>query len=183
MADSHNVDDAHDGTGEANNLASVGGFDPAAHIEGFDPSVHAVDAAGLPIPSASGAGYRKKRGRKAGKATSLQKATIKTSLEKQAQKVSAETIAKSFINLGVGGAAAFIGDEWNFQNKQEADDMVAAVAGYIEAKSDVNISPEIMLLLVVGSYSMSRLSHENTQTKIGKFFGGAWNMLKKLFNK
>ena len=104
----------------------------------------------------------------------------KTPLEKQAQKVSAEGIAKSFINLGVGAAVSFIGDEWDFESKTEADDMVAAVAGYIEAKGDGRISPEVMLLLVIGSYSVTRFKHKNTQSKFGAFLSGAWRWSKKL---
>ena len=174
-----------DTTGESNNQASDKGFDPASHIEGFDASVHAVDANGAPIPSASGVGFRKKRGRKAGTVTkaTLEKQTPKTPLEKQAQKVSAEGIAKSMINLGIGGAVAFIGDEWDFQSQQEADDMVAAVAGYINVKGGGNLSPEAMLLLVVGAYSLSRFKHKNTQSKFGAFFSGAFGMIKKLFTK
>ena len=172
-------------TAGSNTIASAGVFNPDDHITGFDPSIHAVGADGLPIPSARGFGFRKKRGRKPGATVSAStiKAPPKTTLEKQAQKVSAETVAKSFLNLGIGGAVAFIGDEWDFTSKQEADDMVAAVAGYIESKGDANLSPEVMLLLVVGSYSLSRFKHQNTQSKFGAFFGGAFGYIKKLFVK
>lgn len=174
------IDEGLDPNPLADNLASEGVFDPNTHADGFDPAVHAVDASGQPIPSASGSGYRKKRGRKAG--TILKNTTpaaTKTPLEKQAQKISSDELARVLLNLSVGGAVAIIGNEWDFTSKDEADGMRAAVSGYIEAKGDGSLSPEGMLAVVIAAYALGRIKHENTRSKIGKMFDYIFSFFKK----
>lgn len=103
----------------------------------------------------------------------------KTALEKKAQKVSSEELARAFLHLTVGGMSVLVGEEWNFENQQEADGMKAAVATYIEAKGDGEMSPEGMLLLVVGAYAVPRMAHENTQSKLGKLWGKITALFKR----
>lgn len=93
-------------------------------------------------------------------------------------KISTHETARAILGLTVGAAVSFIGPEWDFQSQEEADGMKTALAAYLEAKGDGEMSPETALLLVVAGYSLSRLKHENTRTKLGRVFGNAWGWIK-----
>ena len=148
-------------------------------IAGFDPATHATDKDGSPILTASGT-FRKKPGRKpgAGQSVTAPVSKQKEKLTAKAQQLSSEELARALVNFAVGGAVSLIGEEWDFTSPEEAQGMKLAVAGYIEAKGNGNLSPEMLLLLVIGGYSLDRMKHQNTRTKLGKFFGGVFGTLK-----
>jgi hypothetical protein len=91
------------------------------------------------------------------------------------------------LNLTVGGFKLSIGDEWDFQSKEEAEAMKLAVSGYLQTKQGREISPEFALCLAIGAYSLPRLAHENTRKKLGGFFGSTlfkvWRFIKSPFAK
>ena len=93
-------------------------------------------------------------------------------------KISTHETARAILGLSVGAAVSFIGPEWDFQSQEEADGMKTALAAYLEAKGDGEMSPETALLLVVSGYALSRLKHENTRTKLSRVFGNAWGWVK-----
>lgn len=131
---------------------------------------------------------KKKPGRKPGQQNAtVSRETIarpaKTAIQKKADLLTAEQTAKMFINMAIGLAVNVIGDEWNFDSQEEADTMKTVVTAYIDAKGNGQLSPETMLAIALVGFSASRMRHENTQAKIGKFFGKLWTGAKKLFIK
>ena len=110
-------------------------------------------------------------------------AAPKTPAQRRAQRVSSDELARMILNLTVGGAAALIGEEWQFQTPEEAQSMKATLSAYIESKGDGNASPEAMLLLVTAAYAVPRFAHENTRSKLGAFFGKCWNAITGVFKR
>lgn len=151
---------------------------------------------GSPILGANGQ-PKKKPGRKPGQKSAVftpapgevTGATVttgsgpKSPAERKAQRVASEELARAVLSTAVGTMVTLVGPEWDFQSQAEADGMKAATAAYIEAKGDGQISPEAMLLLVTLGYALPRAAHENTRTKFGAFFSGAWNAFKSLFKR
>jgi hypothetical protein len=107
----------------------------------------------------------------------------KSPAAKKANRVAADELARAILNLSVGGMSAMVGPEWQFQSPEEAQGMKAAVAAYIEAKGDGQLSPEALLALVVASYAVPRFAEENTRTKLGGFFGKIWDGFKGLWRR
>jgi hypothetical protein len=107
----------------------------------------------------------------------------KSSVDAKASKAASDELARILVNTGVGAMSALIGDEWNFQTQDEADGMRQAVGAYINTKGNGELSPEAMLVLVIMGYSMPRIGHENTRTKLGKFFGNVWTGIKAVFKR
>jgi hypothetical protein len=166
-------------------------------IDGFNPAIHATDESGAPIVTASG-GFRKKPGRKPKDGNTVQSsvttkahtasstpattAAPKTKLDYAAQKAAAQAIARQIVMTGVGAMVVAVGDEWQMESKEEQDAMIGAIALYIEAKGDVALSPESMLMLTMTSYALPRFQHQNTRTKFGKFFGKMKDGFKSFIN-
>ena len=138
---------------------------------------------------------RKKPGRKPGTKNAPRPAEIgvvsdapintgsgpKSPMQRKAERASAQELARAILATAVGSMNALVGPEWDFQTQEEADGMKAALAAYIEAKGDGQLSPEAMLLLVVAGYSLPRFAHENTRSKFGGFFGKVLEGLKSGF--
>lgn len=106
-----------------------------------------------------------------------------TPAQRRANKVASTEVARALLNVSVGAMSSLVGPEWEFSSQEEADGMRVAVAAYIEAKGDGNVSPEAMLLLVIAGYAVPRAAHENTRSKLGGFFKGVLNGLKSLFTR
>jgi hypothetical protein len=107
----------------------------------------------------------------------------KTPAQQRANRAASEELARAILNTSVGLMVTTVGDEWNFQSPDEAAGMKNALSVYIESKGDAALSPETMLALVVAGYSLPRLGHENTRTKLSKFFGGLWGFLTAPFKR
>lgn len=126
---------------------------------------------------------RKKPGRKPGQtytapAPGVVKAP-KSKAEIKSMAVSSETLAKMLINSVVGAMVATVGDEWNFQSKEEAEGILAASTAYIEAKGDGFMTIEVMLGLTLIGYATPRFSVENTRSKLGRFFRSVFRIFKR----
>lgn len=107
----------------------------------------------------------------------------KTPAARKANRVASDELARAILNLSVGSLSALVGPEWDFQSPEEAQGMKGAVSAYIEAKGDGQLSPEALLLLVVGSYAVPRFGHENTRSKLGAFFKGVFKAVKGVFSR
>lgn len=138
---------------------------------------------------------RKKPGRKPGQKSAapvaagdsepatLSPATPKTPQEKKAVRLGCDQTARAILGTTVGALRELVGPEWDFTSQEEADGMRIALAAFIEAKGGGEMSPELALLLVSCGYAAPRFQHENTRTKFGAFFGGAWDRFKTLFSR
>ncbi len=109
--------------------------------------------------------------------------TPKTPAARKSSRISSAELSRAILHLSVGGMAALVGPEWDFNSPEEANGMRSAVGAYIEAKGDGKISPEALLALVVASYAVPRFSHENTRSKLGGFFGKVWDGFKSLWKR
>ena len=107
----------------------------------------------------------------------------KTPAARKANRVASGELARAILNLSVGSLSALVGPEWDFNSPEEAQGMKGAVSAYIEAKGDGQLSPEVLLALVVASYAMPRFAHENTRAKMGGFFSGLRNVVKSIFKR
>lgn len=148
------------------------------------------DESGAPILAANGL-PRKKPGRKpkglepagATPATPATPTAAPSPLERKAQRVASTELARSILATSVGAMMTLVGPEWDFRDQQEADGMKAAVASYIDAKGGGQVTPEMMLILVVGGYTLPRLAEENTRSKFSQFFGWVKNGLRAIFSR
>lgn len=156
--------------------------------EGFDPLKHAVNPDGTPKKRADGQ-WASKRGRKPGQTSvtpTVQAATSKPDAPPLSAKKARETglitneaAARQTVALVVTALGSTIGEEWNFETQEEADNMRAAVKAYYDAHGQVPISPEMMLSFQVFAYAAPRVKHPNTQSKLKT----AWDWCLKLFGK
>lgn len=105
----------------------------------------------------------------------------RTKLEAKASEVSSQQIARVLFASFATGMSNLVGPEWNPESQEEADGMRAAIAAYVDAKSEGKLSPEMMLALALAGYTVSRLAHENTQSKFGALFGKMWSAAKSGF--
>lgn len=140
---------------------------------------------------------RKKPGRKPGQKSApaaalssddpapatLSPAAPKSAQEKKAVRLGCDQTARAILGTTVGAMRELVGPEWDFQSQEEADGMRIALAAFIEAKGGGEMSPELALLLVTCGYAGPRFAHENTRSKFGAFFGGAWNAIKGVFSR
>lgn len=108
--------------------------------------------------------------------------TRKTPQENKASKIASETLASAILNTSIGAAVVFIGDEWQFTSQDEADGMRGALSTYIDAKGGGQVSPETMLLLCVAGFSLSRLQHQNTRSKLSNFLNGIFAKFERLIS-
>lgn len=130
---------------------------------------------------------RKKRGRKPGQKNG-EKAVVtsevkKTATQSQAQKLTAEQTAKLLLNTGVGMLVELIGIEWDFESVEEATTLKMSVAAYIESKGGTQLSPELILVLALGSYALPRARHRNTREKITYFLREVVGKVLRLFKR
>lgn len=186
-----NADDAQD-TAEKN-VAGVTSLDlidgAAQHLAGFDPDKHEKDPeTGLPLYTPTGR-FRKKPRRLVNKEAAPEEVIPgeapqepvkpQSPARKRQVRVTSDQTASMLLNFTVGGMAAVVGPEWDFQSPEEAQSLKAAVSAYIEAKGNGQMSPEMMLILAIGAYSLPRIIVPNTQQKFAFVFGRAWNATKK----
>lgn len=133
---------------------------------------------------------RRKPGRKPGQqsgtgqsSVSNVTAKVKTPAQKKAETLTNEQTALFIITMTSNMLIGGIGKEWEFNDQQEADTIKAVTTAYLESKGGAGLSPESMLLLTLSAYAMPRFQHENTRTKLGAFFGSAWQAFKSLFRR
>ena len=79
------------------------------------------------------------------------------------------------VRTGVGVLCQVFGDEWQCESQEEADALVTSVEEYLNAKGQVQMTPETALVLSMSSYIIPRVQHENTKTKLAK----AWDWFMK----
>jgi hypothetical protein len=118
-----------------------------------------------------------------GEPATLSPATPKTPQEKKAVRLGCDQTARAILGTAVGAMRELVGPEWDFTSQEEADGMRIALAAYIEAKGGGEMSPEVALILVSCGYVGPRFAHENTRTKVGGFFRGAWEAFKGVFSR
>lgn len=130
---------------------------------------------------------RKKRGRKPGQKngekTVVTGEVKKTATQTQAQKLTAEQTAKLLLHTGVGVLVELIGAEWDFESVEEATMLKTSVAAYIESKGGAQLSPELILVLALGSYALPRARHRNTREKITYFMREVAGKVLRLFKR
>jgi hypothetical protein len=165
-----------DGSSEG---AESSGVLDVSHImpPGFDPAIHAVDDAGLPRLTKTGA-FAKKRGRKVNaEETAQQKQEAKNALLELANKtdIAAKAAANLTFNLGVMS----FGEEWQ-PEKDEALAVKEAYRNYFDAKGITDFPPGVALAITLGAYALPRLRHENTKSKLSRFVSGVKNWFGKL---
>jgi hypothetical protein len=142
--------------------------DHAEVYEGFDPEIHAVGADGKPKRKVDGT-YALKRGRKANAATAL---PPKNAAQGEGVGVPVKDsliVANQMTNLFIHGTVQIFGDEWKPTEKSEAEGLRDSVKDYFDQKGVPNIPPVVGLLIAFGAYSLKRVSHENTRTKLQLF--------------
>lgn len=203
MADGLDNSDPSKVTGEAVSPAAAPPVDAATSPE-IIPEAQGVTLAALvdtgpavsqPVILNKDGTVRKKPGRKPGQKTAapvapeagdtatLSPAAPKSPQEKKAVRLGCEQTARAILGTTVGALREFIGPEWDFQSQEEADGMRIALAAYIESKGGGEMSPEMAMLLVSCGYVAPRFKHENTRTKVGGFFKGAWEAIKGVFSR
>lgn len=156
---------------------------------GFDPEKHAVNPDGTPKKRADGQ-WASKRGRKPGQTAASVSPAAQTSAPapggtaplsakkaREAGVITNEAAARQTVALVVTALGSTLGDEWNFETPEEADNMRAAVKAYYDANGQVAISPELMLSFQVFAYAAPRSQHPNTKAKLS----AAWSWCKNLF--
>lgn len=167
--------------------------DAAQVYAGFDPAVHAVNPDGTPRKKSDG-GFAMKRGRKPGTVTSAPGATPaqprpdtgpakSPKAARQSGVITNAMAAKYIFASATTGLAQVLGPEWLPESQEEADGMRGVIKDYFDAHGQVQISPETMLALSVIGYSVPRVQHENTRTKIVRAFGWVKSVLGALFKR
>lgn len=149
--------------------------------EGFDPSQHAVKD-GKPVFRSDGS-YAKKRGRKPQasgapptEASKEKRSAISKKQALQENLITNHMAAVMLVNGVLSGMVNFVGPEWAPANEDEGKQLLAVVETYINAKGQIELSPEAILALTIIPYAAKRFEVENTRNK----FAGAWGKLKSL---
>jgi len=157
---------------------------------GFDPQKHAVNPDGTPRKKADGS-FANKRGRKPGQTAAVSPsaptdatkppitAPLSAKKAREGGVITNEAAARQTVALVVTALGSTLGEEWNFETPEEADNMRAAVKAYYDAHGQVQISPELMLTFQVFAYAAPRSQHPNTKAKLKN----AWDWCKNLFAK
>lgn len=162
---------------------SVDLIDGAAQaLEGFDPSKHEVTTDGAPVLTPTGR-FKKKPKRQAQEATKVDAPATENAApqtpaspaRKRQVRVTSDQTASMVLNFCVGGMASVVGPEWDFQSPEEATSLKAAASAYLEAKNAGQMSPEMMLLLAIGAYSLPRVAVPNTRQKFKIILKHVWN--------
>lgn len=140
--------------------------DHIALYEGFDAAIHAVDKDGKPTPK-KGGGWQKKRG---GNMRGAQAAPASPGARAPAPVAKVDTMqaARAVCNSIVAALVLVFGDQWAPRDKTEADALSGAVKNYFDAKGAVEVSPGMALTLVILAYSVPRVQHEATVSKLSK---------------
>lgn len=107
----------------------------------------------------------------------------KTTVQKKATKAATIGMAKTVLNTVQAGMCNLVGEEWAFANQEEADQLRDSLVNFIEAKGGAEMTPEMDLLFTTAAYAFPRFGHENTRSKMSKFFGGIWAKVSGLFGK
>lgn len=109
--------------------------------------------------------------------------TPKTTVQKKATKAATIGMASTVLNTIQAGMCNLVGNEWAFQNQDEADTLRNSLVNFIEAKGGAEMTPEMDLIFTTAAYAFPRFGHENTRSKMSKFFGGLWSKVSGLFGK
>jgi hypothetical protein len=157
----------------------------ALHVpEAFDPTLHAANADGTPKLKADGT-YARKRGRKAGaqagdSAKSAAAGVLPNKPARSTQPAidTSEATAAALIGVIEAVAVNAIGEEWRMHEAESAQ-YSAAVAAYMKSKGLVDVTPGIMVCICAAAYVGSRMSHENTRSKLARLFAGAGGFFGK----
>lgn len=172
-------------TGDFDSLVS----DHAKGFDGFDPAVHAVGPDGRPVAK-KGGGWQKKRGgnMRINAAPGSEKLTSTAAPDapigavpkpQTIAKVNTLEAAKSTLNAITSLMVLIFGEHWAPQSEQERAALVGATKNYFDAKGAVEVSPGWGLVLVAAAYSVPRLRHEATRSKlasikVGMYRGYLW---------
>jgi hypothetical protein len=153
--------------------------DIASRPAGFDPAKHAVNPDGTPKLRGDGS-FALKRGRKPGQKVAGG-AIVAT--EGATNRLSNEQAARQMFAFAYGLAAGTIGDEWLPEDKDEENTMVKGITAYFDAKGQVDLPPEIGLVIAFGAYGARRLKHQNTRDKIKLAIRYGWMQAQSLWNR
>lgn len=167
--------------GSQNPAENIGVFPPVENSEGFDPSIHAVNADGTPKRRGNGS-LALKRGPKRAGTTGAQgplgapRPTVRDVPNApgvpqmfsgaQAVQITNKEAAKQICNLVISAMVVTVGEEWQPASKDEADALVLGVKNYFDAKGQMTLSPEWGLVAAVLGYTVPRLYHPNTKSKL-----------------
>lgn len=166
-------DNVSDGIGQVDSVSLLA---PSLSVEYADKPALNLDGT-----------LRKKRGRKPGQKNGEKPVVTsevkKTATQTQAQKLTAEQTAKLLLNTGVGMLVELIGIEWDFESVEEATTLKMSVAAYIESKGGTQLSPELILVLALGSYALPRARHRNTREKLTYFRREFMGRVSRLFRR
>lgn len=83
-----------------------------------------------------------------------------------------EALAGMTFDVSVNTLSMVFGPEWQPQNNQEKEQVVAALANYYRAKDMSDLPPGALLALVVVAYSAPRFTKPNTRNKL--LLGWQW---------
>lgn len=143
-----------------------------------DPPAEPARASGAPVidpppaePAASAESTRPRgRGRPPGSTNK------KASFADLTPAVDFTALAGSLVDMSTGTAATVLGPEWQPRSPEERQLLVTHLAAYLKAKDVKDIPPGWMLVIVLGAYSLPRLSQPATKEKLR--FGWTWLKIK-----
>ena len=87
-----------------------------------------------------------------------------------------QALAGMTFDVSVNTLSMVFGPEWQPQNNQEKEQVVAALANYYRAKDMSDLPPGALLALVVVAYSAPRFTKPNTRNKL--LLGWQWLKVK-----
>lgn len=163
----HSQDGVNDPTGD-DEVLTIEGLATSHAPNGFDPSIHATNEDGSPKYKADGT-FALRRGRKRQTATSeMPSGHVPTKpITRKAEVVdTSETTALVIVSSIEGLFCSAIGPEWKMEDAEKGMNQ-GAWAAYLRANGMKDLSPGWMVVITTAIYATSRLSHPNTQSKLG----------------
>ena len=79
-------------------------------------------------------------------------------------------MAAMTFDIGSGTLVNLLGAEWNPKTPEERNFVVGAIAGYYRETGVKEISPKMLLLIALATYSLPRFAEPNTRDKIKMAF-------------
>jgi hypothetical protein len=157
----------------------------------FSAELHKVNADGSPRTDKAGFFIPKNKGRKPGgknqpKQNDLQfeKTEAETQDVKDFQNNTGvedefDHAAALYFDVGVGVALTTFSDEWSPENADERKGMIKAIAAYLRAKGDIEITPGQALTFALIAYAGKRVQKPKTKERLTLWYIKIKNFLSK----
>jgi len=165
IPDSLRVDPGADG--QSTDPVTLHGLADASSdaYDGFDPSRHAMNPDGTPRRKLDG-NFSLKRG----KGGRQPQKTEFVNGENPHVKMSSEQASIMTITTGVGLMVQLLGEQWDITDEKEAKILKESIKAYYDAIGGVNMSPATGVAFALAGYSLPRIVHPESQSRLKRFF-------------